>query len=242
MPVEADGSACFRVPAFRELYFQALDAEGRAIQSMGSAVNLVPGERQTCIGCHENRHTSPSAKPPLAVRRPPVSPEPYPWGNDGRIEFCVLVQPVLDRHCVRCHAGAKPDGGLNLSGDKTRFFNMAYDSLFSRQLVYSIRLTANDSQVIPPKQAFAFASRLRDYIEGRAKGHEEVVLTREERERLYVWMDSNANYYGRYERTRPGTLGDRDAWAGPWYRQFDLLFNQHCRACHPQFGRKHFAE
>ncbi len=242
VPVEADGSACFRVPAFRELYFQALDAEGRAIQSMGSAVSLVPGERQTCIGCHENRHTSPPAKPPRAARKPPVTPEPYSWGNDGRIEFCVLVQPVLDRHCVRCHAGAKPDGGLNLSGDKTRFFNMAYDSLFSRQLVYSIRLTANDSQVIPPKQAFAFASRLRDYIEGRAKGHEEIVLTREERERLYVWMDSNANYYGRYERTRPGTVGDRDAWAGPWYRQFDLLFNQHCRGCHPQFGRKHFAD
>jgi len=67
-------------------------------------------------------------------------------------------------------------------------------------------------------------------------------LAREERERLYVWMDSNANYYGRYERTRPGTVGDRDAWAGPWYRQFDLLFNQHCRGCHPQFGRKHFAD
>jgi hypothetical protein len=35
VPVEEDGSAHFRVPALRELYFQALDAEGRAVQSMG---------------------------------------------------------------------------------------------------------------------------------------------------------------------------------------------------------------
>ena len=44
VPVEEDGSARFTVPAFRELYFQALDGEGRAIQSMGSAVNVAPGD------------------------------------------------------------------------------------------------------------------------------------------------------------------------------------------------------
>jgi hypothetical protein len=50
VPVERDGSAHFTVPAFREIYLQALDAEGRAVQSMGSAVTLAPGETQTCIG------------------------------------------------------------------------------------------------------------------------------------------------------------------------------------------------
>jgi len=242
VPVEEDGSAHFTVPAFRELYFQALDGEGRAVQSMGSAVNLVPGEKQTCVGCHESRGSAPMAQLPLGASKPPVAPQPYDWGNEGRIEFYHVVQPVLDRHCVSCHSGAKPDGRLDLSGDKTRFFNMAYDSLFARDLVYSIRLTANDSQVIPPKQAFSFRSRLREYFEGRAKGHEEIHLTQAERERIYVWMDTNANYYGRYERTRPQTPGDRDLWFSSWYREkFLATFDAQCRSCHPGFGRSHFA-
>jgi hypothetical protein len=243
VPVEEDGSVHFTVPALRELYFQALDAEGRAVQSMGSAVNLVPGERQSCIGCHERRTSPLPPRTTLAASRPPVEPEPYAWGNEGRIEFYQLVQPVLDRHCAECHSGANPAGRLNLSGDKTRFFNMAYDSMFARGLVHTIRLTANDSQVIPPKRAFTFASRLRDYVEGHAEGHEEVFLNREERERVYLWMDTNSGYYGRYERTRPETPGDRDLWAGHWFRERFLgTFNEHCRACHADFARKQFPD
>ncbi|MCL4207201.1 MAG: hypothetical protein KJ000_32365 [Pirellulaceae bacterium] len=243
VPVERDGSVHFTAPALRELYFQALDAEGRAVQSMGSAVNLVPGERQTCIGCHERRTLPPPPRMTLAASRPPVEPEPYPWGNEGRIEFHELVQPVLDRHCAECHSGANPAGRLNLSGDKTRFFNMAYDSIFARGLVHTIRLTANDSQVIPPKQAFTFASRLRDYIEGRADGHEDVGLSPEQRQRVYLWMDTNSGYYGRYERTRPETPGDRDLWAGAWFHERFLgTFNEHCRSCHADFGRKQFPD
>ena len=55
VPVEADGSAYFRVPARKPLYFQAVDGEGRAVQSMRSVVYLQPGERRSCVGCHERR-------------------------------------------------------------------------------------------------------------------------------------------------------------------------------------------
>ena len=34
VPVEKDGSAHFRVPTLRELYFQVLDGNGHAVQSM----------------------------------------------------------------------------------------------------------------------------------------------------------------------------------------------------------------
>lgn len=234
VPVEEDGSAHFTVPALKELYFQALDADGRAVQSMGSAVNLVPGEKQSCVGCHDDRKSAPSTRATIASRKPPVDPLPYAWGNGGNIDFTAIVQPVLDKHCVNCHGGAMPQGGMNLSGDKTRFFNMAYDELFRRDLMHTIRLTANDSQVIPPKKAFSYASRLRGYIEATAKGHEQVLLSKEERERFYVWMDSNANYYGTYARTRPGTRGSRDLWAGPWFRDRLLpVYKAQCASCHP---------
>ena len=236
VPVEDDGSAHFTVPVFRELYLQALDSEGRAVQSMGSAVNLVPGEKQTCVGCHENRMTAPkNAKQPLAAMKPAATPTPYAWGNNGNIDFTTIVQPVLDKHCAECHSGVKAKGGFDLSGDKTRFFNMAYDSIFKRALVSTVELTANDSQVIPPKKAFAYASRLRDFIEAGDKDHRKVILSKEERERIYVWMDSNCNYYGTYKRTRPNTPGDRDLWSGDWFKKsFMTTFNANCSSCHKQ--------
>ena len=236
VPVEADGSAHFTAPAFRELYFQALDAQGRAVQSMGSAVTLAPGETQTCVGCHDDRNTTPpSSALPTAAKKPPVAPKPYAWGNDGFIAFPVVVQPVLDEHCVNCHSGPTPEGRLDLSGDHTRFFSMAYDSLWDRGLMHSICLTQNDSQVIPPKRAFSYVSKLRQFLE---EEHYDVQLSKEERERFYVWMDANSNYYGTHQRTRPGTPGGRDLWADPWFgQQFMSIYREQCVDCHgPNLG------
>ena len=234
VPVESDGSVYFTAPVFKELYFQALDGEGRAVQSMGSMVSIVPGETQSCVGCHESRESAPpAAQNTIAGMRAPSEIKPYAWGNGGNVDFNVVVQPVLNKHCVSCHSGAKPKAKLNLSGDKTRFFNMAYDHLFKRNLIFSIQLTANDSQIIPPKKSFAYVSRLREFIEGRAPKHDTIKLTAEERERLYVWMDSSVNYYGTYQRTRPQTRGDRDAWAGAWFeKQLLPLWKQQCASCH----------
>ena len=59
VPVEKDGSAYFAVPADRNIFFQALDADFMEIQRMRSFVNFQPGERRTCIGCHEHRNRAP---------------------------------------------------------------------------------------------------------------------------------------------------------------------------------------
>ena len=72
VPVEPDGSAHFEAPVGRLVYFQALDAQGMAVQSMRSATYVHPGERLVCQGCHERKHTPPSRveRIPAAVRRP----------------------------------------------------------------------------------------------------------------------------------------------------------------------------
>ena len=64
VPVEADGSAYFAVPAEKFVYFQLLDQNGMMIQSMRSGAFVQPGERTGCVGCHEHR----LAAPPLAQR------------------------------------------------------------------------------------------------------------------------------------------------------------------------------
>jgi hypothetical protein len=98
VPVEADGSAHFTVPAYREIFFQALDERGLAVQSMRSATYLRDGERLTCQGCHDPRHRAPQtpAVVPLALRRTPL---PAARGC-GRLESFQLSAPGS--------AGARP--------------------------------------------------------------------------------------------------------------------------------------
>ena len=60
VPVEADGSAYFAVPAEKFVYFQLLDADGMMIHSMRSGAFVQPGERTGCIGCHDHRLAAPS--------------------------------------------------------------------------------------------------------------------------------------------------------------------------------------
>ena len=46
VPVEADGSAYFTVPALKALFFVAVDADGRAVKRMQSFTQVMPGEHQ----------------------------------------------------------------------------------------------------------------------------------------------------------------------------------------------------
>ncbi|NCO43401.1 MAG: hypothetical protein COZ06_28880 [Armatimonadetes bacterium CG_4_10_14_3_um_filter_66_18] len=99
-----DGSACFTVPARTPVYFQALDAEGHAVQTMRSWSTLQPGETRSCIGCHESKLDAPLswAKPAVALRAGPQELKPF-YGPPRGFSFPAEIQPVLDRHCIRCH-------------------------------------------------------------------------------------------------------------------------------------------
>ena len=102
-PVEADGSAFFRVPSGVPVFFQALDADGLAVQTMRSLTYVQPGQTLACVGCHEQRDTAPLPRGlPLAALREPSQLTPGPDGS-WPLRFDQLVQPVLDRHCVSCH-------------------------------------------------------------------------------------------------------------------------------------------
>ncbi|MCY2995576.1 MAG: NPCBM/NEW2 domain-containing protein, partial [Planctomycetota bacterium] len=106
VPVEADGSVCFKVPAKKELYFQALDENGLAITSMRSGTHFQPGEQAMCQGCHEPKPIAPLRSPVgelLATRRSPSAIQPDVDGTNP-FSYPRLVQPVLDRHCTECHA------------------------------------------------------------------------------------------------------------------------------------------
>lgn len=102
-PVHDDGSACFVVPARTPVYFQALDEKGHMVQTMRSWVSLQPGESVSCVGCHENKNTAPPVtRFTEAMAVGPQRIEPF-YGPPRGFSFIKEVQPILDKHCVRCH-------------------------------------------------------------------------------------------------------------------------------------------
>ena len=129
--VQADGSAAFKVPSEVPIYFLALDAEGRALQRMRSFTHLMPGEVQGCVGCHADRNSVASSGPKImasAARRKPQELHKPAWGVKG-FSYQEVVQPVFDKHCIKCHNERKQPKNVDLSGDMTDFFNVSYDIL-----------------------------------------------------------------------------------------------------------------
>ena len=221
VPVHDDGSAYFVAPAGVELYFQAIDADGKEIRRMGTTTQLTAGETQGCIGCHESRAaaSTPSQQMLARLHGPADRIVPPPWGA-GTVDFVRQVQPVLDRYCVSCHRGPTPDGDADLSDDKTRLFNMAYETLVRRNLVEHYHLGRGPTGNFPPLASGSYVSRLTRLLEEKHAG---VNVDDESRRRIYTWIDANVPYYGTWEMTRPHTLGGRDTWLGvgrkplPWF-------------------------
>lgn len=263
VPVQADGSACFKIPALREVYFQVLDEEGRELQRMTSALQLMPDEKRSCIGCHEHRSMTPLSEVsshPLALHQSVKELEPPAWDNDGIVDYVKIVQPVWDKYCVECHSGLDPDGGYDLSGDKTRLFNMSYDNLLGRSqsyrqhdmqtgemlpeeaakgkpLVHFFWLLKTPTAVNQPLQTGSHASRLIDYLDAKHCGQE---IPLEDRQRIYMWIDANVPYYATYEKSRRLSPGGRDLCTdvatgqnSAWFAgPFTEVYDRRCASCH----------
>ena len=198
VPVESDGSAFFHAPAGIPLMFQALDERGMAIQTMRSLTYLQPGEQTSCVGCHEHRTTAPALNEfSLAALREPSSIRPGPDGSKP-FSYPILVQPVLDRHCVSCHGGEKAEGNVDLTGTPEGQFSRSYNALV-RLVPFSQWQGTPQANFEPLTHPDQFGARASSLIPLLLKGHEDVQLSAEEYERLITWMDSNALFYGTFD-------------------------------------------
>jgi hypothetical protein len=203
-PVEADGSAYVRVPSGVPVFFQALDGEGLAVQTMRSLTYVMPGETLACIGCHETRESAPvSGKPVLAALRPPSKITPGPDGS-WPLRFDRLVQPVLDRNCAVCHKPGGETAKLDLTPAK------AYDTLLACSGGNLHKLAVERDRSIAG-ECVAANSRLWKLL---AAGHHSVKLTDEDRARLATWLDTYAHRLGHYSAEQELELAAlRTRWA-----------------------------
>ncbi len=208
VPVESDGSARFVVPARKALLFQVLDKDGFAVRTMRSLTYVQPGERVSCIGCHERRTTAPGQA--VALQRGPSTITPGPFEGQP-FSYVRVVQPVLDRHCVRCHDGQpsqRGKKGVDLTGKPHKGFTRSYCSLCGdRTFTGAGTNPKNAAEALVPRygarnqiqmtpvggQYGALGSRL---VKMLRKGHQGVRLSAKELRRLALWIDCNAIFYG----------------------------------------------
>ncbi|MDY0168601.1 MAG: discoidin domain-containing protein [Thermoguttaceae bacterium] len=209
VPVESDGSAYFEAPPNMQIYFQALDARGMAVQSMRSGTYLHPGEHLSCQGCHEpkNRQAASPPSPPLALRRSPSQLKPGPEGSSP-FNYVRLVQPVLDRHCVDCHRKEK---ALDLSGAPQGTFTVSYNNLagnygfFFDSVNGSIKTCPHGGARTVAGEFGALGAPLLKYLD---KSHYGVELSADDFARIVIWLDCNSEFLGAYEEPEAQQRGE----------------------------------
>lgn len=209
VPVEKDGSAYFKVPSDRYVFFQLLDKNGMMVQSMRSGTIIQSGERQGCTGCHDSRTESAPVQSgmPLAMQRPPSSLNGW-MGPSRLFSYQHEVQPVFDRHCVSCHDYAKPAGEvLNLAADRTLVFNASYNDLWS--LGYLSCVGGGPAQIQQAKSWGSHRSKLVKVLRDGHPEHRDVNLSIDDLARIITWIDLNAPYYPTYESAFPDHTAGR---------------------------------
>jgi cytochrome c553 len=211
VPVAADGSVHFELEAGVPVYFQAVDADGLAVQSMRSATYVHPGGRLTCVGCHERKDSSPATATavPLAWQEPPARLAPAPEGALP-LSFPRLVQPVLDRHCVACHDREAAAKAPDLSGKpgSRHGWSAAFESL----LPYAWALNGGNGIFATEggrSQAGKLGARVAPLLRYLGPEHHGVELSAEDRLRITLWLDANSNFFGAYHDTAAQAAGER---------------------------------
>jgi len=251
VPVEADGSAHFCVPPMRSVYLALLDENDLCLKQMRSFVTLQPGETVSCVGCHEPRLQSPAGGAPslVALNRPPSRIEPIA-GIPEVMDFPRDVQPILDRHCLKCHNAKDRKGGVVLSGDHGPVYSLSYYNLFLHWQIKDThgvpkhgtgRQHGNDA----PYTTYSSASALMKKIDG---SHHDVKLTPDEHRTVRLWIDVNAPYPGTVAALGTGQVGGcwgnnkpvrvmADAW--PSTKAAAAAVQRRCVGCHGKWLPRH---
>jgi len=215
VPIQPDGSVYFKVPPGRTLHFQLLDEHFRALQTMRSFTGVMPGERRGCLGCHELHSTTAPNKKGIALKNPPAELTPPPWGTKS-ISYTRFVQPVLDKHCGKCHQDdgegrkkldltLRPGHGVFKEPYVTLVGGANYSGVDPKKKgIAGAIMAENYPQSDPqsyvtfrPMQHLSYTSKLIDIaMTGK---HNNVKLDPLSLRKLIAWIDTNCPYRGEQE-------------------------------------------
>lgn len=240
VPVEADGSAYFELPANRSFFFIALDDKQQAVKRMQSFCSVAPGETTSCIGCHEERTKAPLAhgKHPgrlSALRRPASIPRPVE-GVPDVMDYPRDIQPIWDRHCVSCHRPDNRQGGVLMTSHQGPMYSHSYFMLTAREQVSDGR-NKPVSNYAPYKLGDA-ASPLMQKLK---PGHHNVKVSAAEKKMIRFWIHAGAPWIGTYAGLGSGMIGgyeqnriDRRDLAWSSVKAAQDVLGRRCLSCHTQ--------
>jgi formylglycine-generating enzyme required for sulfatase activity len=213
VPVEDDGSVSFKIPANSPISLQPLDKNGKALQLMRSWLVGMPGERLSCVGCHESQNMTPPTYATKAMRRQPDEIKDF-YGPARGFSFEREILPIIHKYCAGCHDGTKdlsklkemgvkvadrihgtgPDTGKRFSKVGIPHFNSNAQHVFDRIHPYVRRNgPEGDYHLLTPLEFHTDTSELLQMLE---KGHHNVKLDRQSYDKLVAWIDLNAPLRG----------------------------------------------
>ncbi|MDR3232893.1 MAG: SUMF1/EgtB/PvdO family nonheme iron enzyme [Planctomycetaceae bacterium] len=193
VPVEEDGSVSFNVPANTPIAMQPLDVNGRAVQLMRSWTVCMPGEQQSCVGCHEMPlEVTPTKRVTAANRKPS---EIAPWYGPARsFGYEAEIQPLLDKRCLACHNDVNQKERQLISFEAYGQGNWRSDTSYAALNPYIWRPGPEpDLDLLPPMDYHASVSEL---VQRLQRGHYGTHLDKEDWDRLNTWIDLNVPYRG----------------------------------------------
>jgi len=195
VPVEADGSAIFKVPANMPFSIQPVDSLGRAVQWMRSWTIGMPGETVSCVGCHENQNQIAMPKRTIASTIKPHELEKA-LGSPRAINFEQDIQPILNRACIACHNSEKHTAGIDYTGGRMDTIAYSDGVIYSKSYLqfhpYFYRQgPETEMEVLNPYEYSAYNSEMLRMLRF---GHHGVKLTDSEMRILYMWLDMNMPY------------------------------------------------
>jgi len=203
VPVEADGSVYLEAPVAKELIFQVLDENFRAVQSMRSVAFAHPGEQMRCQGCHEPTQRSPKlAKPPLAMQRAPSKLQPE-LGRIEPISYYRQVKPIFEKTCLPCHTRERK-GPQDMSHAALRADAFWFSGAMGLGMTSEYSGIHGGSRTIPGRFG-AHYCRLGNALTNET--HLKAVSA-EDRHTVSLWLDSNSPRLGAYENEAAQLRGE----------------------------------
>ena len=201
VPVNADGSAYFTIPANTPLSLQPLDEQGQALQLMRTWLVGMPGERVSCVGCHESEAGSTVARDARGTRRGRRRLSP------GTGRRAASASSARSSRCSTATASAATTARRPSRPAWRRADHRLADAdgrpLAGRRQVHQVVCRAapvpaaagieGDRRMLSPLDYHFSQTELGQMLR---KGHHGVALDAETCERLAAWLDLNAPFYG----------------------------------------------
>lgn len=141
-PIQDDGSFSIELPANKAVHLQTLDEQGLMLVNQLSWIQLMPGEKRLCTGCHDSHdrdkiindlqvtssaevmNTSTNSlykagfnNAYLVAAHPAARQDTIDFFDRYKTSKTNTVQAVLDANCVSCHNLTSPGGGLVLQNE-----------------------------------------------------------------------------------------------------------------------------